>query len=169
MSALDGPSVESAKLYNDAIHYGKEGEWFPFLALAYQCTANYYLRWELDSIAGPMLQQSLEIYNNWGAWGKARFMCEKYEDHLSSKATMSKAVNSSTQTEGREQSPSLDSVTAILGEDEAVVSEFSHGEMYGDESFGSSEAAILSLDVVDLTSIIKSSQGISLISWIMPI
>lgn len=158
LSAMNGPSVESSKLYNDAIHYGKRGEWFPFLALAYQCTADYYLRWKLDSIAGPMLQQSLDIYNSWGAWGKARSLCDKYDEHLSNKPTMSKPVNSSTQTDGRESSPSLDSVM-ILGEDEAVGPEFSHGELYGDEFSGSSEAAILSLDVVDLTSIIKSSQG----------
>ncbi|KAI7857581.1 hypothetical protein BDC45DRAFT_566037 [Circinella umbellata] len=155
-------SLSTPTLYNDAIELGTQGQWHPFLALAYQLTAEHYIRSHMKMLALPMLQQSLEIYNAWDAWGTARHLSEKHSSILDEQTVIAKPVDASTQT-SEELSSDIVPVMeqGIVWED--IMPEPSIRELYGEEEATSctSETAILSLDIVDLTSIIKSSQVIS--------
>ena len=113
-------------------------------------------------LALPMLQQSLEIYNAWDAWGTARHLSEKHSGILDQQTVIAKPVDAFTQT--AEELPS--DVVPVMDQGivwEDIMPEPSIRELYGEEEATSctSETAILSLDMVDLTSIIKSSQVIS--------
>ncbi|KAI9489290.1 hypothetical protein BDB00DRAFT_843739 [Zychaea mexicana] len=161
LSTLDG-SWSTPNLYNDAIELGTQGQWHPFLALAYQLTAEHYIRSNMKMLALPMLQQSLEIYNAWDAWGTARHLSEKHSSILDKQTIIGKPVDASTQTADElpnDVVPAMEQ--GIIWED--IMPEPSIRELYGEEEATSctSETAILSLDIVDLTSIIKSSQVIS--------
>ncbi|KAI9243547.1 hypothetical protein BDA99DRAFT_530153 [Phascolomyces articulosus] len=155
-------SLSTPTLYNDAIELGTRGQWHPFLALAYQLTAEHYIRSHMKMLALPMLQQSLEIYNAWDAWGTARHLSEKHSSILDQQLVIAKPVDASTQTADEPQSDVVPVMEqGIVWED--IMPEPSIRELYGDEEATSctSETAILSLDIVDLTSIIRSSQVIS--------
>ncbi|KAI8145982.1 hypothetical protein BJV82DRAFT_31161 [Fennellomyces sp. T-0311] len=155
-------SPETPKLYNDAIDLGAQGHWHPFLALAYQLTAEHYIRNSMKMLALPMLQKSLDIYNAWDAWGTAHHLSKKYSSILDEQTVITKPVDASTQTADDQTTDVVPVMEqGIVWED--ILPEPSIRELYGEEEATSctSETAILSLDIVDLTSIIKSSQVIS--------
>lgn len=145
------------KLYNDAIELGSNGDWFPFLAFAYQLAGTHYLRTGMKMLGAPMIKQSLDIYNGWGAWGTARHLAAKHQSILKTTPFVESAISVATQTD--ETDSPLSSSTAdsgVLVWEEGLPDPPIDKVPNDDET---SEAAILSLDIVDLTSIIKSSQG----------
>ncbi|KAF7721740.1 hypothetical protein EC973_004178 [Apophysomyces ossiformis] len=144
------------RLYNETIDLALKSQRKPFLGLAYQLAAEYYIRAGLSMLALPLLTQSMEFYNLWGACGQTRFLMERHSDILKRQVSLGQSVDAGTQTDV--EMSSMDS----MWEDESP--EPSLRELYGDESLtglAESETAVFSLDIVDLTTIIKSSQVIS--------
>lgn len=146
---------KAAQLYNDALELGTRGKWYPFLALAYQLIAEQYIRRNMRMLAMPMLQEALDMYNAVDAWGVAHHLTEKHDSILNNDDTkMVQPVDVAVQTDEQDVYQSVEH-GAVWDE---ILPAPTISELSGSDSL-TSEAAILSLDIVDLTSIIKSSQG----------
>ncbi|KAL0077413.1 hypothetical protein J3Q64DRAFT_1769328 [Phycomyces blakesleeanus] len=156
-STLDNDMERTCRLFNAVIEIGLKGQWYSFLGLTYQLLAEYYVRAKINMLALPMLNQSIEFYECWGAYGKMQYMSERYGHIINSNKAMTRKVDASTQTEEQD-------MTNGFWQDEDSSPEPSFRELYGDESIPGlldTETALFSLDIMDLTSIIKSSQVIS--------
>ncbi|KAI9029591.1 hypothetical protein CLU79DRAFT_734877 [Phycomyces nitens] len=156
-STLDNDMERTCTLFNAVIEVGLKGQWYSFLGLTYQLLAEYYIRSKINMLALPMLNQSIEFYECWGAYGKMQYMSERYGHIIQSNKIMTRKVDTSTQTEEQEMANGF-------WQDDDSSPEPSFRELYGDESIPGlldTETALFSLDIMDLTSIIKSSQVIS--------
>ncbi|KAI8379176.1 uncharacterized protein BYT42DRAFT_316414 [Radiomyces spectabilis] len=160
LSTLENNMARTSRLYNEVIETALEGNWFAFLGLAYELAAEYYIRAKVKMLALPLLLRSIEFYNRWGAWGKSQYLNKRHSDLLGIHATMTQKVETETQTEEH----NAITLAGTLGEDDDYLREPPLREMTPDEAaqnLAESENTLFALDIVDLTSIIKSSQVIS--------
>ncbi|KAI9318740.1 hypothetical protein BX666DRAFT_2026165 [Dichotomocladium elegans] len=148
------------RFYNEALEIGLEGRWYPFSAYCYQLIAEHYIRCGMKMVAKPLLQKALEIYSGLDAWGVVRHFENKYSRILKDTNTNVEAVDAAVQTDeqdfvGHNTTPIEQSVWLDQTQrEQSTTEEIQHGSRAY-----ISEDAILSLDIVDLMSIIKSSQG----------
>lgn len=163
------------KLYNDVIELGLEGNWYSFSGLTFELAAQYYMRSGLTMLAIPLLSRSIEFYARWGAFGKVEYLKNKYKNELGTQS-ISGAEDMAVQTEDV-----IVGTTTVIDKALNVWDNNSDGttpdssikELYNNENPPTAiattitqeqaqevhEETLFSLDMVDLTSIIKSSQG----------
>lgn len=142
----------AATLFDRAIDESRQGDWIQEAAFAYELAGGFYLRRGMKSVAALLLGQSVTLYNHWGAWGKARHVSNKYTELLSSKNSLVRFNSSRYQTD--QGSTSREKAWNETSTDfEADTTSSLH--------VGETEHALFSLDIVDLWSIVKSSQVMS--------
>ncbi|RUS21247.1 hypothetical protein BC937DRAFT_93220 [Endogone sp. FLAS-F59071] len=148
-----GASMEiAANLFDRAIDEAQQGDWIQETAFAYELAGAFYLRRGMKSVAASLLGQSETLYNHWGAWGKARHVSNKYTELFSSKNSLTRFNSNSCQTDqGITSREKASNETSTNFEADAT----------SPQHVGETEHALFSLDIVDLWSIIKSSQVMS--------
>jgi hypothetical protein len=162
---------KTIRLYNEVLETALRGNWFSFLGLTYELTAAYYFGENLDMLGIPMLMRSLEFYGRWGAHGKVLYLTKKYSSKLNSQTERGIKKEMAVQTEDTQFSTAIDThLWDDTTSDESPDSSLRDVHFIQDEASGerndvessNAETTLLSLDIVDLTSIIKSSQGKSI-------
>lgn len=172
----------SLRLYNEVMELALKGNWYSFLGLTYELASEHYMRCGLTMLAVPTLVRSIEFYGRWGAYGKVEYLKEKYAAILNSQIVV-ESESVAVQTDdvivgltttvldkglGVWDNNSSDDVTPDSSLKELFNSEErqqpnteSNTEVnnMSDEVELIKEEALFSLDMVDLASIIKSTQG----------
>lgn len=171
-------------LYEEVIGLALKGKCYSFLAFTYELATQHYVRCGLTMMAVPMLTSAIEFNARWGAFGKVEYLKKKYSKELALQ-TFSEKADVAVQTD--DVIIGLDSTTAVNknisiwdnnSSDEVSPDSSFKEEMYNNDGTQNSntrnsmtpeeeaqtpethEETLLSLDMVDLTSIIKSSQGV---------
>ncbi|CAO3666047.1 unnamed protein product [Rhizopus microsporus] len=169
ISTLDNDLQATLAFYNRAIEHAQADNWVSVLGFIHELMTQHYMRCQLDMVAIPFLTKSIDYYRQWGAFGKIQYLqnmyghllepmsikrrdCEVQTEDVIVGFTTNVAEGNIWENHSDETAtdPSLRDVT--LNNDDITVSA-EDGEI--------SETTLLSLDMVDLTSIIKSTQVIS--------
>ncbi|KAI8372185.1 hypothetical protein BD560DRAFT_434473 [Blakeslea trispora] len=188
ISTLDLNNLShSLQLYNEVMELALKGKWHSFLGLTFELASEHYMRCGLSQLAVPTLSRSIEFYARWGAIGKVQYLEKKYSKELQGQVVSGKEDRSvqtedvivGTTTVAEKNATVWDnnssdgnthdsSLKESFNEDnspsggENRPSESSTRITTGQEGFNRlREDALFSLDMIDLTSIIKSSQVIS--------
>jgi hypothetical protein len=169
--------ARTIRLYNEVIQLAIRGSWYSFSGLTYELAAQFFIRSGLTMIAIPLLNRSIEFYSRWGAYGKVQYLQKKYKVELELQIISSKE-DASVQTEDVIVGLTTNVIEKGIGiwdnnsTDEASP-DSSLKELYNNDNQNENatatlqeeaqennhETTLFSLDMVDLTSIIKSSQG----------
>lgn len=164
-------------LYNEVIELALKGNWYSFSGLAFELSAQYYIRCGLPMLAIPLISRSIEFYARWGAFGKVEYLKKKYDTELNSQ-TVYKKADMAVQTEDVIVGTTtvIDKTTNVWDNNSSdeTTPDSSLKELYNNDHAQNvntpaitqdesepHEDTLFSLDMVDLTSIIKSSQVIS--------
>ncbi|KAI9486524.1 MAG: hypothetical protein EXX96DRAFT_549376 [Benjaminiella poitrasii] len=179
------------ELYNEVMELCLKGKWYSFLGLAYELASEYYMRCNLTMLAIPALCRSVEFYSRWGAFGKVQYLKKKYSKELNSQTITGKkdaAVQTEDVIVGLTTTV-IEKNMSIWDNNSSdeTTPDPSLKELYSNEDFAHQhnpmtstnmddlndiitssdevgfhrEDILFSLDMIDLTSIIKSSQVIS--------
>lgn len=175
------------RLYNEVIELALKGNWYTVLAVIFELATAHYMRCGLSMLGVPTLLRSIEFYSRWGAVGKVKYLKELYakelslqnvaesqdmgvqteDDVVSLSATM---YDKSSGTWDNNSSFDIRSDTSLkeslvdddpqnLATDSNCSNIDASSNIMADEVAVMKEEALFSLDMVDLTSIIKSTQG----------
>lgn len=144
LASLDNQLHTSQKHYEKAMKLARAGDWNFEIALFYELIGEHHMRQENTCVAEAMLQKSLSAYIAHGSYGKARQLRSNHMD-LDLKDVL--PVEASVQTESAGTDISADRSSAM-----EPIESFQYGET--DEN-------LMSLDIADLASILKSGQIIS--------
>lgn len=163
-----------------------KGNWYSFLGLTYELASEHYMRCGLTMLAVPTLVRSIEFYARWGAYGKVEYLKEKYASILNSQIIVEKesvavqtddvivgltttvldkglGVWDNNSTEETSSDPSLKELYNNEERQQRVPDNVGINaevnSVMTDEVELIKEEALFSLDMVDLASIIKSTQG----------
>ncbi|KAI8980390.1 hypothetical protein BDB01DRAFT_851685 [Pilobolus umbonatus] len=185
ISTLDPTKIkETLVIYEEVMGLALEGKWDSFLGMTYELVAEYYILQNLSMLAVPAIRQSLKHYKKWAAYGKIKYLTNKYKHLLEGESSSNEKKDVSVQTED----VIIGSTTNIIEKGKSIwdnnssddtTAESSLRELYGSEALqtqrrqqkeqsndneshtDNNEDPLFSLDMIDLTSIIKSSQVIS--------
>lgn len=172
--------AHTIRLYEEVIRLAIRGSWYSFSGLTYELTSQFFIRSGLTMLAIPLLNRSIEFYSRWGAFGKVEYLKKKYKTELELQIISSKE-DASVQTEDVivglttnviEKNISIwdNSSTDEASPDSSLKELYNQNEnatttLQEEAQQENHEATLFSLDMVDLTSIIKSSQGIFLLTF----
>lgn len=174
-------------LYNEVIELALEGNWYAFLGFIFELASAHYIRCGLTMLAAPTLLRSIKFYSRWGAFGKVQYLKKKYSKELASQ-TIVGTEDAAVQTEdvivgltttvvdknfsvwdanSHDETTPDSSLKELyeINEPQQISAETNgnNNEVVTSSSDDSNilkhEDTLFSLDMVDLTSIIKSSQG----------
>ncbi|KAI7874264.1 uncharacterized protein EV154DRAFT_486946 [Mucor mucedo] len=177
VSTMENDMPRTLKLYDEVIELGLKGNWYSFSGLTFELAAQYYMRSGLSMLAIPLLSRSIEFYARWGAFGKVEYLKKKYKDELKTQS-VSGSEDMAVQTEDVIVGTTtvIDKVLNVWDNNsDGTTPDSSLKELYNNENPPTAiattitqeeaqevhEETLFSLDMVDLTSIIKSSQVIS--------
>ncbi|KAI8987492.1 hypothetical protein BDF20DRAFT_850560 [Mycotypha africana] len=161
LACLNGDPLKAQKLYDHAICQAKEGKWPVEIAIFQELASDCYLRQGLPSVALPLLKEALSVYRHLGMYGKVAQLEKKNGASLREFTRPTKAKEASVQTDPCQFSNKRDSL-GLFHSTEPCTVDMLHPSQQNDNSKTSDpEDMILTLDVVDLASILKSSQVIS--------
>ncbi|GAA5806716.1 hypothetical protein MFLAVUS_000064 [Mucor flavus] len=177
VSTLENDMPRTLSLYDQVIELALKGNWYSFSGLTFELAAQYYMRSGLTMLAVPLISRSIEFYARWGAFGKVEYLKKKYHTELNTQS-ISGREDVSVQTEDV-----IVGTTTIIDKtlniwdnnsSDGTTPDSSLKELYNNdnaqnpntpaiiqENAEQHENTLFSLDMVDLTSIIKSSQVIS--------
>ncbi|KAI9272442.1 hypothetical protein BY458DRAFT_586342 [Sporodiniella umbellata] len=170
LSTLEGDLGNTLKLFNIAIKQCEAEDRISSLGFAYELIAQHYIRSDLDTLVPPMLEKAIEYYQQWGAYGKAQYLCKTYGQYLEKAKSnfQSCAVQTEDVIVGLTTNVADNDVWENASDGNATdssVREISSSNEGSSsvtaESPEKPETTLFSLDMVDLTSIIKSSQVMS--------
>lgn len=151
-----------ARLYEEAIEQCREGAWYLDLAMAHEYAGGFYFRNGLKNVAYGLIKKSTNLYIRHGSYGKAHHVSAKYSALLADyDDSRGESNDIGIQTDpspfigqhGHNWSSSSIGAPQINALNEPVVSEII--------SPVTTEQTLLTLDILDLASILKSSQVIS--------
>lgn len=160
MAWLNQNHMEAQKLYDLAIRQAKQGKWSMEAALMYEYAGDYFEQQGMVFIASTLFEKSMSTYRHMGIYGKANHLLQKYKKELSESKKLSVSTKeASVQTENMPTLVKRDSLGDLVMSDSTDLLDNLDSSTNG-MNF-SPEATLLTLDVVDLASILKSSQVIS--------
>ncbi|KAJ8653301.1 hypothetical protein O0I10_011051 [Lichtheimia ornata] len=170
IASLQGDNaIKAILLYEEAINHAREGEWCLELSIAHELAGGFYYRQGIYNVAYNMIKKAVDLYTAYGAFGKSRHLNGKYADLLSSfNDDRIESRDKSAQTDPfpllaaplhqqhPQQSWSSSSYDRI---DSSPVAD----EPYNSESIPpiTTEQTLVTLDIIDMASILKSSQVLS--------
>ncbi|CDS09583.1 hypothetical protein LRAMOSA10943 [Lichtheimia ramosa] len=168
-AALQGDNIMKAiRLYEEAINHAREGEWYLELCIAHELAGAFYYRQGIHNVAYNMIKKAVDLYTAYGAFGKSCHLNAKYADLLSSL--------SDDRTDTRDKSTQTDPFPLLTAPHHQPAqntwSNSSHervdispiaDEPYNSESIPpiTTEQTLVTLDIIDMASILKSSQVLS--------
>ncbi|KAJ8653535.1 hypothetical protein O0I10_010774 [Lichtheimia ornata] len=170
LADLQGDNIKKAiLLYEEAINHAREGEWYLELSMAHELAGAFYYRQGIHNVAYNMIKKAVDLYTAYGAFGKSRHLNGKYADLLSS--------FNDDRADTRDKSAQTDPFPLLA----APLHQHHHQESFGgpsydridsspvaDEPYNSesippitTEQTLVTLDIIDMASILKSSQVLS--------
>jgi signal transduction histidine kinase len=144
LACLDDQLHTSQKYYDKAIKLARAGGWNTEIALFYELVGEHHMRQDNTYVAEAMLQKALSAYIAHGSYGKARQLRTYHKDL---ELTDSLPIEASIQTE---------TAGADIGAERSSATEPTESFQYGE-----TDENLMSLDIADLASILKSGQIIS--------
>ncbi|KAM3579037.1 Chk1 protein kinase, variant 2 [Umbelopsis sp. WA50703] len=169
--ALDNNFVESCKLYEKAMDRTRDGHWMLEKCITYEYAGEFYLRNGITNVAVALLRKAVKAYTAHGSYGKAQQLCKKHQSVFALlDEDEPKEVNAGVQTDvvpllGHRDSWGELSVSNMPSSMSPSPSPpgliFNEPDPTDSVSAVTAEQALATLDIVDLASILKSSQVIS--------
>ncbi|KAI7900504.1 uncharacterized protein BX663DRAFT_439281 [Cokeromyces recurvatus] len=158
---LNGNQLEAQRLYDLAIRKAKQGKWNIEMALFHELAGDFYLRHDLSSIALVLIEKSISAYQHMGVYGKVTQIQLRYKALLKEGLSFVHAKEISVQTKAYQPSVKRESIGDLGVPRSSSTDMFDNYDKNVSDKNSSPEETLLSLDVVDLASILKSSQVIS--------
>ena len=150
---------KAIRLYEAAIDQSRDGGWYLELCICHEYAGGFYNRIGLKNAAYGMLKKSINLYVNHGSYGKAQHLNAKYNSLLSEyEDDRVESHETGVQTDpfpflGPQGTWSTSSMGPVNSLNEPFVSETIPPV--------TTEQTLLTLDILDMASILKSSQVIS--------
>jgi signal transduction histidine kinase/predicted ATPase/CheY-like chemotaxis protein len=155
LASLDSQDLKAQQLYDLAIEQAKNGKWPMESCMMYELAGDYFLRNRFSSFGCTLIEKAISGYRHLGVYGRVNQLTQLYKQVLNKSAFSDQHRDISVQTE---PIPSLSKRDSI---GDFALSEPESDNQHHQQQQESPEETLLSLDVVDLASIIKSSQVIS--------
>ncbi|KAI8138755.1 hypothetical protein BJV82DRAFT_673294 [Fennellomyces sp. T-0311] len=150
--------VKAIRLYEEAIDQAREGGWYMELCVMHEYTGAFYKRARLDNVAYGFITKAIELYTCHGSYGKVR--------HLKAKYTALLVAYDDSRQDYHETGVQTDPLP-INHEHRWASSASSSGceSSIGNEAGNqgdmilpiTTEQALMTLDILDMASILKSS------------
>ncbi|RUS18131.1 hypothetical protein BC937DRAFT_89117, partial [Endogone sp. FLAS-F59071] len=153
LASLSSDVRKTDSLYEEAINQARTGRWQLEMGIILEHAGEYYLRSDLRNIAMSLLSRSVSAYTEVGAYGKVRQLQDKHDTLLCQIDNQVPTMSVGCQTDAH---PTLNQ---HFPWDESINST-SNSSITGIVPT-STEQTLMALDIVDLASILKSSQVIS--------
>ncbi|KAI9488872.1 hypothetical protein BDB00DRAFT_846468 [Zychaea mexicana] len=155
--------AKASRLYEEALDIAREGAWFLELCVINEYAGAFYERIGMRNIAYNFIKKAVNLYMDHGSYGKARQLSSNYVDLLEKyNDNRTEYHDSAVQTDpfpflGPQASWSTSSYGPSVAAAAAV------NEPYVSESIPpvTTESTLLTLDILDMASILKSSQVMS--------
>ncbi|KAG1527032.1 hypothetical protein G6F52_001904 [Rhizopus delemar] len=158
IASINENHLEAQRLFDSAIQKAKQGRWPLETSLIYNLAGEYYLKLQLPTVAASFIEQAINGYQHVGAYGSANLVKKKHKVFLEGiqplnlpKATAAVQTDSLQKTLDKRES-----VGDLSLKELDMICNLSMNSMET-----SPEEALLTLDIVDLASILKSCQVIS--------
>lgn len=164
-TCLKGNQLKSQKLFDLAIRQAKQGKWPIETAFMYELAGEFYIRFEMNTVAHALIEKAISAYRHIGIYGRVRQLEKRHRsllEEFSSTAEYKKEI--SVQTETYQATVKRESIgdLSIIPDQYSFPSDIEkNGGSSNNIMETSPEETLLTLDVVDLASILKSSQVIS--------
>ncbi|KAI9257050.1 hypothetical protein EDC94DRAFT_564880 [Helicostylum pulchrum] len=162
LASLKGNHMKAQKLYDLAIRQAKQGKWPIETSYMQELAGEYYLRNEITTVGYTLIENAIAGYRHIGMYGKVDQLEAKYKDILNDIPVTENKKDVSVQTESYQNYTKRESISDLSLPDPYAFS--TEDDKYISSSNGMTstpEETLLTLDVVDLASILKSSQVIS--------
>ncbi|KAI9489181.1 hypothetical protein BDB00DRAFT_637091 [Zychaea mexicana] len=157
----DSPDISKAgRLYEEAINLARKNSWYFDLCVMHEYTGAFYNRIGLYNTAYGYIRKAVDLYMKHGAYGKGRHVSNKFSQLLSDfDDVRSESQEAEIQTDplpyhgAQGWSPSASSNGSRVALNEPLACEFMTPATH--------EQTLLNLDIIDMASILKSSQVLS--------
>ncbi|KAI7858865.1 hypothetical protein BDC45DRAFT_497792 [Circinella umbellata] len=168
LSSIETPLdvVKTGRLYEDAINLAREGSWYLELCVIHEYAGSFYNSIGFQNVSYGLIKKAINLYTCHGSYGKVEHLNTKYDILLSEfDDNRRESVETSTQTDPipvhRERTWSTTSSQPLQREEEP--SKVDTSQPYTSQSIPAvtAEKTLLSLDILDMASILKSSQVMS--------
>ncbi|KAI9494152.1 hypothetical protein BDB00DRAFT_938504 [Zychaea mexicana] len=169
LSSLQNESLKgfgkTCRLYEDAINQAREGGWHLEICVAYERAGAFYLRNDIHNVAFTLLSKAINLYMAHGSYGKARQLSSKYAELLGDYSDDKREQHDTgVQTDAF---PYLNTEARWNSDNEASEIPINNHSL-SDPLVGtgalppmSIEDSLVKLDILDMASILKSSQVMS--------
>lgn len=155
---LNQDYFSAQKYYDVAIQQAKQGSWPIEIALMHEYSADFYASQNMPSFASVMIEKAIAKYRHMGMYGKTTQLESKYQTVLKELNAFSHSKEVSAQTDPSQTLVKRESISDF---DPYTNDMFENQDSSSNGMNFSPEETLLTLDVVDLASILKSSQVIS--------
>ncbi|KAI7856678.1 hypothetical protein BDC45DRAFT_61060 [Circinella umbellata] len=157
--------VKTCKLYEDAINQAREGGWHLEICVAHECAGAFYYRNEIYNVAYTLISKAIDLYMAHGSYGKARHLSSQYAELL--------GEYSDDQREQHDTGVQTDAFPYLNSQAEwnnstTSIENINNNHSINEPLLGlgvlpvmSIEDSLMKLDILDMASILKSSQVIS--------
>ncbi len=82
-ASIEQKTDRATQLYEQAINTANKNKWLSSEAFANELAAKFYLRNNIHTAATDRLNRAYDLYRKWEAFGKTKFLAEKYPNLLS--------------------------------------------------------------------------------------
>ncbi|RCI05416.1 hypothetical protein CU098_002574, partial [Rhizopus stolonifer] len=154
LACLNNDQPMAQKLFDLAIRQARKGKWPIEIAVMHELAAEYYLRQDMPTIASVLIEKSIITCRHLGIFGKVRHLEKKHGAILQETTWQGQTKDTSTQTDTPQPAPKREPIDYLNVADP-------YAPPADTVQQDSPEETLLTLDVVDLASILKSSQVIS--------
>jgi GAF domain-containing protein len=158
-ASLGNDFPKCARLYEEAIDQSRESGWYLELCICYEYAGAFYESVGMKNVAYGLLKKTVSLYINHGSYGKAHHVSAKFSNLLTEyDDDRIEAHEVGIQTDpfpflGPQGTWSTSSMANVNAVNEPFVSETIPPV--------TTEQTLLTLDILDMASILKSSQVIS--------
>ncbi|KAG2173042.1 hypothetical protein INT44_007015, partial [Umbelopsis vinacea] len=168
--SLQDNFVKASKLYEKAMDLARDGHWMLEKCMTHEYAGEFYLRNGIANVGVALLHKAVKAYTAHGSYGKAQQLSKKHHSvFVLVEDDEPKEVNAGVQTDVAPLLGHRDSwgELSMNNTQPAPLPNPQMGLIYNDQeptdtvTAVTAEQALATLDIVDLASILKSSQVIS--------
>lgn len=159
LAGLSNQHLKAQQLYDQAIRQARQGNWPLEVAVIHELAGVFYLENDITSVACALIKESIAIFRHLGFFAKANQLENRHKSLLKEFAQPQQAKEVSVQTETFQAIVKRESISDLTVPDSCSADMFN--SQANSINNTSPEETLLTLDVVDLASILKSSQVIS--------
>ncbi|KAI9275770.1 hypothetical protein BDA99DRAFT_431313 [Phascolomyces articulosus] len=156
--------VKTCRFYEDAINQAREGGWYLEICVAHERAGAFYYRNEIHNVAYTLISKAINLYMAHGSYGKARHLSTQYAELL--------GEYSDDQREQHDVGVQTDAFPFLNSQAEwnnnTSTENINNNHVLSEPLLGSGalpsmsiEDSLMKLDILDMASILKSSQVIS--------